>query len=282
MLLFFGFLIVIGWIFSYMFASRAILYVFVAISLAMNFLSYYYSHKLVIALTGARPLSRNKGFEVYEIVEKLSREYKMPMPKIYITDDPQANAFATGRDEKHAIVAVTKGILERLNRDELEGVLAHELSHIKNRDILVGTIAVMLAGIIAMISDIFLRMTLFGGLGRRDNREGGSAVMLIVAVIAAILAPIAAMMIRFAISRKRETLADISGSQLTKKPENLANALIKISQDTRPLLRQSSATSHLYIENPARGKQTKSWFVKLFMTHPPIEERIKMLHELQV
>ncbi len=281
MLLFFAFLIVIGFIFSQVFASRSILYIFLGISLVMNFLSYFYSDKMVLMLTRAKPLSQKEAPEVYEIVERLAKKYDMPRPPIYLTPEEQANAFATGRDEKHAAVAVTRGILAMLDKDELEGVLAHELSHVKNRDILVGTVAVMLAGVIAVLSDVFIRLTFFGGYRSRDDRDSGGGFAFALAMIAAILAPIAATMIQLGISRSRESLADVSGATLTKKPGELVNALIKISRDPRPLSHASSATNHLYISNPVKGRRA-NWLAKLFLTHPPMEERIKALRSLKI
>jgi heat shock protein HtpX len=197
----------------------------------------------------------------------------MPMPKLYVIQDAAPNAFATGRDEKHAVVAATTGLLERLNKTELEGVIAHELSHIKNRDMLVMTVAVVLAGFVAIIADIFLRMSMFGG--DRDNNKGG-ALFVVFAIIGFILAPIAAQLIQLAISRRREYLADASGALLTRYPEGLASALGKIASYAAPMRKANHATAHLFIANPF-GASAKKAVNGLFSTHPPVEERIKRL-----
>jgi heat shock protein HtpX len=195
------------------------------------------------------------------------------MPKVYIVDDPSPNAFATGRDPKHASIAFTTGLLGILNNEELEGVAAHELSHIGNRDILVATVAVVLAGFVSIISDMFLRSQMFGG--GRDNDSKGGGVLMIIGIVLAILAPIFAMLIQLAISRKREYLADASGALLTRYPEGLASALQKIGQYSQPMKKQSNAIAHLFLADP-KGKKVSS-FSKLFMTHPPMEDRVKAL-----
>lgn len=271
----------IGWILSFAFNAPGILYFAVALSLIMNLIGYWYSDKIALAVSRAKPISKLDAPELYRIVENLSIAAGLPMPKLYIINEPQINAFATGRNPQNAAVAVTSGALAKLNKSELEGVLAHELSHIGNRDILVSTIAVVLAGIIAMISDIFLRMMFWGGLNR-DRDSGGSVLVFALALVAIILAPIAATLIRLSISRKREFLADASGALLTRYPEGLASALEKIKNDYNQMRSASDATAHLYISNPFKGKQGKSWLVKLFMTHPPIEERIKILRGMQI
>lgn len=203
------------------------------------------------------------------------------MPKIYVINESQPNAFATGRDKNHAVIAVTRGLLEKLERTELEGVISHELSHIGNKDMLLQTMVVILAGIVATLSNLFLRMSRFGGR-RRNSKDSSGSILALVAVLAAILAPIASSLIRLAISRKREFLADASGALLTRYPEGLARALEKISADPNPLKVVSDATSHLYIANPFRGEERTSWFHKLFMTHPPVKERVKALREMKV
>lgn len=269
----------IGWAFSAAYDAPEVLYIAVIFSLVTNVGSYWYSDKLVISMTGARPASRESHQELWNIVENLSITAGLPMPKVYIVDDPAPNAFATGRDKEHAVVAVTSGLLSILNRTELEGVIAHELSHVGNRDILVSTIAVVLAGFIAILSDMFLRMARFGG-GRRSNSRGGGSVQaigLLVGVVLAILAPIAATLIRLAVSRKREFLADASGALLTRYPEGLASALEKIAGFDKPMQRASDATAHLFISNPF-GSSSHSLHT-LFMTHPPVTERIKALRE---
>lgn len=212
--------------------------------------------------------------DLWNIVENLSITAGLPMPRLYVIDDPAPNAFATGRNKEHAAVAVTTGLLQILDRSELEGVLAHELSHVGNRDILVGTVAVVLAGVISIIADFFLRMSFVGG---GNNDRGKNPLIAIIAIAIAILAPIAATMIRLAISRKREFLADASGALLTRYPEGLASALEKIGQHSRPMQHASHATAHLFLNDPFKGEPKTSFLTKLFMTHPPMEERIAAL-----
>ena len=246
-------------------------------SLIMNIVAYWFSDKIALSIARAKPVERRELPELYNLVENLSITAGLIMPKIYIINELQINAFATGRNPKNSVVAVTTGALQKLNRNELEGVLAHELSHIGNRDILVSTIAVVLSGLIAMIADIFLRMMFWS-----SNERRGGALVLIMTVVAAILAPFAAMLLRLAVSRKREFLADASSALLTRYPEGLASALEKISQDSNLMRSASDATAHLYISNPFKGKERMSWFVRLFMTHPPLEDRIKILRGMRV
>ncbi len=252
----------------------------------MNIASYWYSDKIVLAMSKAKPVDEKENPELYRVVENLAITAGLPTPRIYIIDDGSPNAFATGRDPKHAVVCVTRGLLERLERTELEGVIAHELSHIGNRDMLISTVVVVLAGVIAIVSDIFLRMTWFGGLRSRDNDNRAGAAIMAIAMVGAILAPIAATLIRLAVSRRREFLADASGVLLTRYPEGLANALRKIAADPRPLAGATNATAHLFFENPFKadvtGGRPTPWVVKLFMTHPPIEDRIKALQGINV
>lgn len=248
----------------------------------MSFFSYWYSDKVVLAMTRAKPIEKKDNPELYRIVENLCITAGLPLPRIYIIEGAQPNAFATGRDAKHAVVAVTRGLLEKLEKTELEGVIAHELSHIGNRDMLLSTIVVVLVGIVTMLSDWFLRISFWGG-GRRDDSEGsGGAILALLGIAAAIIAPIAAVVLQLAISRKREFLADATGALLTRYPEGLAAALEKISADPAPLKVASNSTAHLYIANPFRGRQSQNWFTKLFMTHPPIEERVKALRDLKI
>ena len=262
----------IGWAFSWYANSPIILYVVVALALLMNIFSYWNSDKIVIKLTGAKIVKREEQKELWNIVENLSITAGLPMPKLYIVHDPAPNAFATGRNPKHAAVAVTTGLLSILDKTELEGVLAHELSHIGNRDILVSTVAVVLVGFVAIISDIFLRMSLFGIGGSRNGRAG--IILIIVGLVLAILAPIAATLIKLAISRKREFLADASGALLTRYPEGLASALEKIASHGQEMKKTSHDTAHLFIANPfGSGKKASSGVNKLFMTHPPVKER---------
>lgn len=249
--------------------------------MVMNIIAYWYSDKMVLALSGAKPIQKQDDPELYRVVENLSIAAGLPMPKLYIINDATMNAFATGRDPNHAVIAVTRTLRNNLEKTELEGVLAHELSHIGNRDMLISTVVVVLVGVIATMANIFLRMSFWGGM-RRDDRDRSGGILALVGIIAAILAPIAAMLLQLAISRKREFLADASGALLTRYPDGLARALEKISSG--PINRNAStATAHLYFENPFgadRASSKTSWIVKLFMTHPPIEERIKALRNL--
>ena len=279
MILFFVFIILISWLFSYVFGNTLILYIGVAFALLMNIFSYWNSDKMVIKMSGAKPMDKNTHKEVYNLVENLTIATGLPMPKLYIINDPAPNAFATGRNPEHSAVAVTSGLLERLDRAELEGVLAHELSHIKNRDILVSTIAVVLVGFVAILSDFFLRSLWFSGGDRRGDARL-QLILLVVGIALAILAPIAASMIQLAISRKREFLADASGALMTRYPEGLASALKKISSYPNEMKRASHATAHMYISNPLREKGFKAKLGRLFMTHPPTEERIKALMDM--
>ena len=230
----------------------------------------------------AKPIEKSDNPELYRIVENLAITAGLPLPKIYIIYERQLNAFATGRDKNHAVVAVTQGLLEKLERSELEGVIAHELSHIGNKDMLLSTVIVIFAGIVALLSDFFLRIS-FGGGGRRDsdNNKAG-ALLMVLGFAAAILAPLAASLIRLAISRKREFLADADGALLTRYPEGLASALEKIATDVTPMRSAHAATAHLYIDSPFNEKQSHNWFVKIFQTHPPVEERIKALRDMNI
>lgn len=271
----------LGWLFSYRTNNPSLLYFVVFLSVAMSIGSYWYSDKIVLAMTKAKPIAKKDNPELYRVVENLCITAGLPLPKIYILEEAQPNAFATGRDKNHAVVVVTRGLLSKLNKTELEGVIAHELSHIGNRDMLLSTVIVVLVGVIAIISDWFFRMSLFGG-HRNDNRGSAGAIMAVLGIVAAILAPIAAMLIQLAISRKREFLADASGALLTRYPEGLISALEKISSDPNPLKVANNSTSHLYIANPFRGKQSVNWLAKLFLTHPPLEERIKSLRAINI
>lgn len=276
------FIILLGWLFSYVLDSPAILILAVILSVLMSFTSYWYSDKIVLKMTKAQPIEKRDNPELYRIVENLCIASGLPLPRIYILKENQPNAFATGRDEKHAVVAITQGLLNRLERAELEGVIAHELAHIKNRDILLQTAIVVLAGIAVLLADFFLRITFWGGMGRRNSRDsGGGALLIVLGLAAAVLAPIAATLIRLAISRKREFLADASGALITRYPEGLARALEKISADPTPMRVARNSTAHLFIFSPFKGKQKRSWFTKLFMTHPPIEERVSALRGMK-
>jgi heat shock protein HtpX len=277
------FIIALGWLFSYLLENSLILIVAVIFSIITSFLSYWHSDKIVLRITKAKPIKKQDNPELYRLVENLCIAAGLPLPKICILPESQPNAFATGRDEKHAVIAFTQGLLEKLERVELEGVIAHELSHIKNRDILLGTVIVILVGIVALLSNFFLRITLYGGLNRRDSKQGYLGLLILVlGLVAAILAPLAASLIRLAISRKREFLADASGALLTRYPEGLARALEKISSDETQMKVANNSTAHLFIASPFRGKQKKSWFTKIFMTHPPVKERTRALRGMKI
>jgi len=274
------FIIALGWLFSYVLGNSIILVIAIIFAFIMNIGSYWYSDKIVLAMTHAKPIKKEDNPELYRIVENLCITAGLPLPKIYILEEWQPNAFATGRDANHAAIAVTRGLLEKLDRTELEGVISHELSHIKNKDILLQTVVVVLAGIVAWVSHWFLRISFWGG--RRQERGKGGAIILLIGIIAAILAPLAATLIRLAISRKREFLADASGALLTRYPEGLARALEKIAADTERMKVANNSIAHLFIASPFRGKEAKSWFINLFRTHPPIEERIKALRGMEM
>jgi heat shock protein HtpX len=277
------FIIALGWFFSYLLKNQIFLILAVILAIFQSFFSYWYSDKIVLAISRAKPIEKKDNPELYRLVENLCITAGLPLPKIYIINEAQPNAFATGRDEKHAVVAVTRGLLEKMERVELEGVISHELSHIGNKDMLLQTIVVVLVGIVAILSNFFLRISYWGGMRRRGSREdSGGAILAIFGILAAILAPFAATLIQLAISRKREFLADASGALLTRYPEGLARALEKISADPNPLRVANNATAHLYIASPFRGEKKTNWFVKLFMTHPPIEERIKALRGMKI
>lgn len=269
--------IALGFLASQYFGDPAILYVAVGFSIVTNIFAYWFSDKVAISSTGAHPADEAEYRELHRIVENLAITAGLPKPRVYIINDPAPNAFATGRDPKHAAVAVTTGLLGMMNRTELEGVLAHELSHVGNRDILVMTVAVVLVGFISVLADMFMRMSMFGS----DDRERGPLV-IVAAVIAMILAPIAAQLIQLAISRRREYLADVSGALLTRYPEGLASALAKIGGYAAPMERASAATAHLFISNPFGAHATGRFVAGLFATHPPIEHRIAILRDLQV
>jgi heat shock protein HtpX len=276
------FIIGLGYVFSYQFNSPAILIGAVIFSFFMSFLSYWHSDKVALAISGAREVKHNENPELYHILENLCITAGLPMPKLYIIEENAPNAFATGRNPEHAVVAVTRGLLEKLNRSELEGVLAHELSHIGNYDMLLSTAVVVLVGFIALASDWFLRWSFWGRKSSNDDRGQLGAIMMLAGIVLAILSPLVATLIQLAISRKREFLADASGALLTRYPDGLASALQKIAADQTPLRAATSATAHLYISNPFSAGRRSQKISSLFMTHPPIKERIKALRDLQV
>ncbi|MDK2792514.1 MAG: heat shock protein HtpX [Deferribacteres bacterium] len=244
-------------------------------ALGMNFFSYWFSDKIVLSMYRAKEVNESEAPELYSIVRNLAQKGGLPMPKVYIIQNPAPNAFATGRNPRNAAVAVTTGILQLLNRDELEGVLAHELAHIHGRDILIGTIAATFAGAIMMLADWARWAMIFGG-GRNDE-EGGSPLGAIGAIVAMIIAPIAALLIQMAISRSREYLADQRGAALCGNPVALANALRKIAYGVENMpMDAKPATAHMFIMNPLTGRN----LMNLFSTHPPVEERIRRLENM--
>jgi heat shock protein HtpX len=251
--------------------------VFGILTIIWSVIGYYSGASMMLAVSGARKVNHDDAPELFNVVEEMSVAGGMPMPAVYIMNDPAPNAFATGRDPKHAAVAVTSGLLTMMDREELQGVIGHEMSHVRNYDIRFATLVGILVGAIALISDFFLRSQLFGfGRRRGGNNEGGNAIFLVIALVLAILAPIAAYIVQFAISRRREYLADASGVELTRNPLGLASALEKIAADPEPLKAANRATAHLYIANPLRGKKAKE-VAGLFDTHPPIQKRIAIL-----
>ncbi len=245
----------------------------------LNFGSYFFSDKIVLGISGAKPVSLENNRKLYHMVENLGIAAGLPTPKIYIIEDSAPNAFATGRDPKHAAIAFTTGILDKLNRQELEAVTAHELSHVGNRDTLVMTVVSVLVGTIALLADWYMRSMWFGSRDN-DSDSKGNAIFMVLAIVAAILAPIIATLIQLAVSRRREFLADASGALLTRNPDALASALLKISGDKEPLEAANRGTAHLYITNPLKGQDALNSFAKLFSTHPPVQERVKALREM--
>jgi heat shock protein HtpX len=276
-----GFLIFVmgvGYVFAGAMGNSWILYGAVIFSVVMSFSSYWWSDKIVLSMSGAKEVTHDNARELYRLVENLCITAGLPMPKIYIIEDTATNAFATGRDPEHGVICFTTGILAKLEKVELEGVIAHELSHIGNRDILLSTVVVILVGFVTLLADWFRHWAFFGG--KSDSNENGQfrLIMMVVAIVLSILAPIAAIMMQMAISRKREFLADASAALLTRHPEGLARALEKISADQEPLEAANRATAHLYIANPFKGKKVS----RFFATHPSIEERVKNLREMSV
>ena len=245
----------------------------------MNFALYFWSDKIVLGISGAKQIAKKDNPELFRIVENLCIASGLPTPKIYVLNDTATNAFATGRDPKHAVICFTTGILEKLNKQELEGVTAHELSHIGNRDTLLMSVVSVLVGTIALLGDWLMRSMWFGNHDNdRDSKSG--SIFLVIAIIAAILAPIIATLMQLAISRRREYLADASGVIITRNPEGLASALLKISDDKEPLEAANRGTAHLYIVNPLKGKDAKVFLASLFNTHPPIADRVKALRSM--
>lgn len=281
---FFVFIIIIGYVFSYAMDSPEILYIAVIFSIITSFASYWWSDKIVLMMSDAHEIDHESNRELYHIVENLCITAGLPVPKIYVINDTAPNAFATGRDAEHAVIAVTVGLLQKLEKSELEGVIAHELSHIGNRDILLSTIVTVLVGFVVLLADWFRRWTFWGR--KRESREGGQLqlIIFIIAIILSILAPVFAYLMQFAVSRKREYLADADGALLTRYPDGLARALEKISKDTEPLEVANRATAHLYIASPFKedsGKKVSFW-TEMFMTHPPVDKRIAALRGMDI
>lgn len=279
-------IIALGWIFDKLYGngqSYGGMTIAILIALVMTMISYFSGDKIALSVSGAKEIQHDDNKYLFHLVENLCITAGTPMPKIYVIADPAINAFATGRDPKHASIAVTEGALAKLNNEELEGVIAHELSHVKNYDIRFMMLVAVMVGAIAIFADIMLRSGGFMRGERHNNREGGSqlfAILMIAGIILAILSPLIAELIKLAISRKREYLADASGALLTRYPEGLASALEKISTDNLPMRKTSSATAHLFIANPFKGGRKK--FATLFSTHPPIEDRINKLRTMGV
>lgn len=270
-----------GFLFSFLYNEPSIVFFAVIFATFQALVSYYFADRITLAVSGAKEIPRQAPYlDLHRLLENLAITAGLPKPKLFLIDDSAPNALATGRDPSHASIAVTSGLLQKLNKNELQGVLAHELAHIGNYDIRIMTIVVILVGIVALMADYLLRMMYYAG-GRR-NREG-AGILILIAIVAAILAPIFAALIQLAVSRKREFLADATGSLLTRYPQGLAEALRKISADHEPLEVANRATAHLYIANPLKdheGKDSIGWLASLFMTHPPVNERIRRLREM--
>ena len=273
--LFIVFLLFLGWVFGEAYYSgEAGLVLALMVALVISFVTFFYGDKMVLGISQARPVDPKENPYLHNVIEGLAIGSGVPAPKAYIIDDTAPNAFATGRNPQNSAIVVTTGLLQKMDRLELEGVIAHEMSHIKNFDIRYATLVVVLVGTVALLSD-WMGRSFFYGRGRRDRRGGGNAIFILLALILVILSPVIAKLIQLAISRQREYLADSSGALLTRYPEGLASALEKISKDTEPLEVANKATAHLYIVNPLldhRGKLND-----LFSTHPPTEERVKRL-----
>lgn len=280
-LIFTFFLIVViglGFVFSQLYGNSLILIIAIIFSVVMSFAGYWWSDKIALATAGGRLIKKEDAPELYRIVENLAITAGLPTPKIYLVPEAAPNAFATGRDPEHASIAVTAGLLRIMDKTELEGVIAHELSHVGNRDILVSSVVVVLVGMISLMANWLLNSFFWGFDEERGN---GGALTIIIALGLAIISPIVATLIQLAISRKRELLADASGVLLTRYPEGLISAFQKIEQNTIPMRRANTATAHLWLSNPYKNKKKASWIERLFMTHPPIEERVAALKNME-
>jgi heat shock protein HtpX len=276
----------LGYFLSWYFNNPAIFIIAIIVAVVQTLISYYLADSITLSISGAQEAPRKEPFlDLHRTVENIAITAGIPKPKIYVIDDSAPNAFATGRDPKHASIAVTTGLLSKLDKNELEGVIAHEMGHIGNYDIRLMMVIVILVGVASLLSDLFLRFTIFGGGRRDDNNDnnGGQlqAILMIIGIVLVILSPIIATLIQLSVSRKREYLADATGALLTRYPEGLASALEKISADREPLEVANKATAHLYIEDPLKDKEGKeSWLTSLFQTHPPVQERIKKLRAM--
>lgn len=286
--LFIGLVASLGWFASYYFNSYIIFPIALLISIAMSFTSYWYSDKIALGVSGAKEIKKKDNPYVYRMVENLAITAGLPMPRVYVINDSAPNAFATGRDPDHAAIAVTTGIVDKLENEELEGVIAHELAHVGNYDTRLMTIVVVLVGLVTLMTDFMLHMAFWGGGNRRESGQLG-LILLVVGFLLLLLSPLFATMIQLAVSRKREFAADATGSLMTRYPEALASALEKIEKDKEPLEVANKATAHLYIANPFKKNEGdaspsggRSWFAKLFDTHPPIPERVKALRNMSV
>lgn len=274
----------IGMAFSYNYGYDAgglgIIGIALIISGAVSIGSYYFSDKAVLAISGARPADKTRDYEFYTVTENLALGAGLPMPKLYVIEDTAMNAFATGRDPDHSVVVATTGLLDRLSRTEIEGVVAHELSHIKNYDILLMSVVTVLVGSVALLADVFLRMSFRGK--RSSSKSSATAVIVLIGIAFAILSPFIGQLMKLAISRRREFTADASSVAITRQPSGLISALKKISEDTEPLEAANKATAHLYIENPFKNKigDARTIFSGIFNTHPPVEKRIEALSKM--
>lgn len=273
----------IGWFAQYYLDAAWIFPVALVIAIVMSFSSYWYSDKLALATSGAKVISKKENPYIYRMVENLAITAGLPVPKVAVIDDSAINAFATGRDPKHAAIAVTQGAIDRLENEELEGVLAHELSHVGNYDTRLMTIVTVLAGLITLMADFLLRWSWMGGDRGRETGQLG-LIIFVVGLVLVLLSPFIAMLIQLAVSRKREFAADATGALMTRYPEGLAKALEKIDKDQEPLEVANKATAHLYISNPFKNGSRKAvgWFAGLFSTHPAVEERVKALRQMSV
>ncbi len=281
MAVFVGLVIAIGYVLGYALGYGSdFVWIATLFAVISSFSSYWWGDKLVLAMSGAKPAERKKDFDFFTVAENLAMAAGIPKPKLYVIDDTAMNAFATGRDPEHAVVCATTGLLSKLERRELEGVIAHELSHIKNYDTRLLAVISVLAGTVVFLSDMFMRNLWWGGRRSRDDNNNSGGIILVIGIALAILTPIFATLMQMALSRRREFLADASGADLTRYPEGLARALAKLTQDKEVLEAATNATAHLYITNPFKGKAYGAWFSNMFNTHPPIEERIKRLRAM--